>query len=330
MNEGEKHEAVSDLTLMLAYLTSWDDTSKRAHKMGAPTVLTAWKGYDRATLDELREQGLIETDTHDSKLRLTDDGIDIARYLLEKYDLAEKADDAEETRTEAKEASVNATHTAQEHVEPDDEHTVPAYELRVCFDFHALTCVRTLLVPKDATFDDLHAMIQACLGFANAHPYAFYAGHGDDAVRVKLPEDDPLEDAATRSTAALTDRDAAALPLEALVPDHHTLRYRYGYEGGSWHLTCELTDEFAHLPEGMPVCTAGAGDAPCEELGGEEEFAAFLKTVDNPAATDYEDTEEWGADQGFERFNLKSANSRLAHWKEWKLTDDGQEGQVSA
>lgn len=324
MNEGEKHEAVSDLTLMLAYLTSWDDTSKRAHKMGAPTVLTAWKGYDRATLDELREQGLIETDTHDSKLRLTDDGADVARYLLEKYDLTEKAEDAEKTRIEAKEADVDALHAAAKHVDAADAHAVEAYELRVRFDFRTLACERTLLVPKDATFDDLHAMIQACLGFANAHPYAFYAGHGDETVRVKLPDDDPLEDAATRKVASLSDRDAATLPLEALVPDHHKLRYRYGYEGGSWHLTCELTDEFAHLGEAIPVCTAGAGDAPCEELGGEEEFATFLKTVDNPEASDYESTEEWGADQGFERFNLKSANSRLAHWRQWKLTDDGQ------
>ena len=67
-------EAARDLTLMLAYLTSWEEGPYGARR--------CWKGFRFETLDALTEHGLIEDSRRAKSLYLTPDGQRRARELL--------------------------------------------------------------------------------------------------------------------------------------------------------------------------------------------------------------------------------------------------------
>lgn len=72
-------EATRDLTLLLMYLTSWEEGPYGARR--------CWKGYDFDILDEPAEQGLIDDNKRAKSAYLTEDGERRARELLARYGL---------------------------------------------------------------------------------------------------------------------------------------------------------------------------------------------------------------------------------------------------
>jgi len=69
-----RDEAARDLTLMLAYLASWEEGPSGARR--------CWKGFRFEDLDALAEQGLIQDSRRAKSLYLTPDGQRRARELL--------------------------------------------------------------------------------------------------------------------------------------------------------------------------------------------------------------------------------------------------------
>ena len=83
MSEGDstREQAMTELTLLLLYLASWEEEPFR----GAPTIHCAWKNHRFEILDALVEKGLLMS-THRSKsVSFTADGLAKARVLQRKY-----------------------------------------------------------------------------------------------------------------------------------------------------------------------------------------------------------------------------------------------------
>jgi len=81
MDKINVNKAVQELTLVLMYLTSWEE---RPFFEGEK-VLRAWKGYDWGALDELDESGYINKGSVRSKsVYLSPEGEAYANELLEK------------------------------------------------------------------------------------------------------------------------------------------------------------------------------------------------------------------------------------------------------
>ena len=68
---------IQDLTLMLMYVTSWEEPPNGARK--------AWKGYYYETLDALLQDEFISSRKTNKAVTLTTDGLAEARKLLEQY-----------------------------------------------------------------------------------------------------------------------------------------------------------------------------------------------------------------------------------------------------
>lgn len=66
---------MTDLTLLLAYLTSWDERLRGTH------LRRAWRGYDFEALDRLQASGDVSFSRRSKSLVLTDSGIQRARRL---------------------------------------------------------------------------------------------------------------------------------------------------------------------------------------------------------------------------------------------------------
>ncbi len=73
-------EAIRDLTLMLMYLTSWEERPYGIRR--------CWKGYDFDVLNALDEQGLISDSKRAKSVYFTEEGEQRARDLLARYKIA--------------------------------------------------------------------------------------------------------------------------------------------------------------------------------------------------------------------------------------------------
>ena len=76
-------EDIIELVLLLSYLTSWDENARG--KFGPDSVLYSWKGYPFEALDRLKERGLVDFKNRNKSLHITEEGIEKARELAEKW-----------------------------------------------------------------------------------------------------------------------------------------------------------------------------------------------------------------------------------------------------
>jgi len=77
-------EQIKELTLLLLYLNSW------VEKEPYGEFHRAWKGYDFDILNTLEGENLIGESTHKAKSTyLTEEGLEKAKELMEKYNIKE-------------------------------------------------------------------------------------------------------------------------------------------------------------------------------------------------------------------------------------------------
>jgi len=89
--ENVDRDLVKDLTLILMYLTSWEEHPttglRRQSNPSLPKIRCAWKGYDFGVLDALAEEALLNISNRSWPAVLTEEGAAKACNLLEQYGL---------------------------------------------------------------------------------------------------------------------------------------------------------------------------------------------------------------------------------------------------
>ena len=91
MTDG-KTKQIRELTLMLMYLTSWEERDtpglravKKKELGKDPLVRRCWKGYDFHLLNQLAEEGLIDDSGRTQPVQMTCEGESEAQKLLDQY-----------------------------------------------------------------------------------------------------------------------------------------------------------------------------------------------------------------------------------------------------
>lgn len=84
-------DKIKDLTLMLMYLTSWEENlvpglRKKPDREGIyPKLRTCWKGYDFGILNELTDEGLVNAGGRRKSATFTAEGEAKTLELLKQY-----------------------------------------------------------------------------------------------------------------------------------------------------------------------------------------------------------------------------------------------------
>ena len=95
-------DTVKDLTLMLMYLTSWEENlvpelHEKPDRLGfRPQIRRTWKGYDFGILNELTDEGLVNARNRSKSASFTDEGAAKALELLKQYGITLEQQGGEE------------------------------------------------------------------------------------------------------------------------------------------------------------------------------------------------------------------------------------------
>ena len=73
-------EQIDELTLLLLYLTSFEEKTVLGE-----TTARSWKGYPFETLDNLTNKDLLFSSNKSKSVYLTENGMKLAKKLMEKY-----------------------------------------------------------------------------------------------------------------------------------------------------------------------------------------------------------------------------------------------------
>ena len=105
--------------------------------------------------------------------------------------------------------------------------------------------------------------------------------------------------------------------LDEVFPRTRTALYSYDY-GDGWEIDVKLVDSKTPLTGGSPLCVAGEGDNPPEDVGAEWGFVEFLRAIADPNDPEHDDMVAWGDSQTFEHFDVASTNARLVRYDDWR------------
>ena len=159
---------------------------------------------------------------------------------------------------------------------------------------------RRLRVPSDATLARLHGILQAAMGWEDAHLHRFRVGGTTYGDRVFL--------------GGVVDRGERTARLGQVAPRAgDELAYEYDFGDGWEHA---LVVKAVLPPEPgvrYPVCVAGKRACPPEDCGGAWGYGELLDAIGDPGHPAHAELVAWlGGPFDPEAFDLEGTNRRLA------------------
>ncbi len=164
---------------------------------------------------------------------------------------------------------------------------------------------RKFIVPSDITFADLHHIVQAVMGWDNAHLYQFFKDYNGDRIGMIFDDGWGLDDMLDAETVKISDY---------LANKGDSIYYEYDFGDGWQHLikVKELKKDEKHRDGNYPRCLEGANACPPEDCGGFGGFEYLMEVLSNKKHPEHKDMKEWmGGNFDREYFNLDEINQIL-------------------
>lgn len=155
---------------------------------------------------------------------------------------------------------------------------------------------RAVQVPGDGTLRQLHEILQLTMGWQNSHLHEFRVdgvSYGEPSVELG-PEY----------------QDARRFRLSRVAPKPGA-QFTYLYDfGDGWEHDVVVEKVLASEPRvRYPLCLAGRGACPPEDVGGPWGYEEFLAAIRDPGHEQHDELLEWaGGPFDPERFDVKATN----------------------
>lgn len=185
--------------------------------------------------------------------------------------------------------------------------TCKAVGFKVMLDLEEHYAWRKVIVPLNITFKRLHDILQILFDWKDYHLHKFYIFDGEKPVANIVSSDDAFEDPYNLPTKIEIDT-----KLVEYIPKYSRIKYNYDF-GDNWQHYIEIEEINDNYTQNYPVCLAGEGNAPPEDVGGSSGYAEFLKAISDPKHPEHVDMLEWGKMQWYRDFNIELVNKRLVN-----------------
>jgi len=163
---------------------------------------------------------------------------------------------------------------------------------------------RRVLVPEDFSFEQLHRIVQAAMGWEDCHLHEFLVG--EERIGPRTP--DPFgfgDEAETRPEASIRLRD--------MLGRRKKFRYWYDFGDDWWHeVAVEKRLPAAPEDDLSPRLVTGKHACPPEDCGGPWGYAELLATLADPKHPQHEEMLEWAGDLDPEVFDANAAAKAVA------------------
>ncbi len=156
------------------------------------------------------------------------------------------------------------------------------YEMTISLMDAGVDIERRVLVPEHYTLTDLHLIIQAAMGWTDAHLHEFTSRDGTMYGEPRLDEANFVDE-------------VRVLLGEVLREPGDALRYVYDF-GDYWVHRVELAAIRASDGPAWPSLIGGRGACPPEDCGGGSAYRELCEELANPDSPEYEEFAEWAAE----------------------------------
>jgi len=180
---------------------------------------------------------------------------------------------------------------------------VPIYQIKVTLEDSKPPIWRRLLVRSDITLARLHLIIQAAMGWWDAHLHQFIVG------QTYFGEPHPDYD--------FDMQDEKRVKLSEIASDERS-KFRYEYDFGDSWLHQVLVEKILPPEPGQvyPACIKGRRACPPEDVGGVWGYGDFLEAIRDADHPEHDDYLEWiGGEFDPEAFDLDEVNTVLRSLK---------------
>ena len=166
---------------------------------------------------------------------------------------------------------------------------------------------QTIIIPAEATFTQLAAVIRSAYGWwRNDNQYHFLLHNDNGYPKLYLREErDP-------STYDLPTIIMTGIRLSEYLPKYKIIRFLHDYRA-NWVLFINLAAEYDNYVGDIPYLESGVGTAPPEDVGGAEGYAEFLDALEHGTHKECQEKTRWGKMYSYEEFNLEKARRKVEH-----------------
>jgi hypothetical protein len=273
------NDTVRDLTLLLLYLTSWDE------KIPGGSVKRSWKGYPFDALNELEKKRYLSGGMKSKSVYLSEKGAAFAKKLVSKYYVG-GMEKKVKTRPKVSDKESYVFDIEIMNIEP-----------RIW---------RRLEIPASTTLDQLAYIILVMFGWDGGHLHEFTIGKKDYGMK---ETDEYGTDLIDEKDVKLSEFGPAALKR---------FRFDYDFGDGWQHDIKLKSSGTLKGSEPYPVCTGGARHAPPDDCGAEPGYYKILEALKNKADPTEEQKEllVWlGDNYDPEEFNVMEINAEIKNPK---------------
>ncbi len=174
------------------------------------------------------------------------------------------------------------------------------YQIKITLKHIRPPIWRRIQVPTDTKLGKLHRILQAAMGWHDAHLHVFRVRRTTYGV----PDPDAPVDMEMES-----ERNAR---LDRIAAEGDTVIYEYDF-GDGWEHELKIERVLpAEKGQRYPLCLAGRRACPPEDCGGPPGYEHLLEVLRDPKHEEYEEMREWiGGGFDPEAFDLDEANRML-------------------
>lgn len=184
-----------------------------------------------------------------------------------------------------------------------------AAELEVELNLHT-PCKRTLRVPDDLNFYQLHKVLQGVFEWHDCHLHQFVLARHSDGRPVKVIKLADAEREEFGELFQLSQLDSLSAKVCAVFATYKTIEYEYDF-GDGWIHTIKLKRFMQDCSDVYPRCMEAIGDAPMEDCGGPDGFAEVMAIIQSPDHPEYRSACEWVRSTWWHPVDLAKINRRI-------------------
>ena len=180
--------------------------------------------------------------------------------------------------------------------------TLPIYQVKITLQ-HIHPPIWRRVLTNDCSLDELHDIVQVCMGWEDEHMYAFVI-EGEEFGNPDHSE---------------PEYDSRFVRLSEVVNGGHT-SFLYDYDfGDEWRHIIDI-EKTLPVEEGVryPRCVKGERACPPEDCGGPYGYPYFLDKIQDPEHDEHEEALEWVGDEfDPEECDLEDINDGFHYLRRW-------------